>query len=191
MNIFFTSDLHFGHDKDFLWGNRGFSSSKEHDEAIIKLWNETVAPDDIVYVLGDLIMGDDQQYGFEHISRLNGRIAFIFGNHDTANKVNGYLNCENVDQSPMNGNQYANIIRSGKWSFYCSHRPTLIDDISHKRNKLFGLHGHTHSKDKFEFIEHCSYNVALDAHDNRPVNIEQIKADIRAKMEELKAQTTE
>jgi calcineurin-like phosphoesterase family protein len=33
--IWFTSDTHFGHQKEFIWGPRGFKSSKEHDEAII------------------------------------------------------------------------------------------------------------------------------------------------------------
>ena len=37
--IFLTSDTHFGHDREFLWGPRGFRSSIEHDEAVIANWN--------------------------------------------------------------------------------------------------------------------------------------------------------
>ena len=40
--IWFTSDPHFGHQKEFLWGPRGFNSSLEHDEAIIQNWNSVV-----------------------------------------------------------------------------------------------------------------------------------------------------
>ena len=40
--IWFTSDTHFGHIKDFLWSPRGFYSIQEHDEAIIHNWNEVI-----------------------------------------------------------------------------------------------------------------------------------------------------
>ena len=50
--IFVSSDLHFGHDREFLWGPRGFRSSIEHDEAIIANWNSVVGKEDIVYVFG-------------------------------------------------------------------------------------------------------------------------------------------
>ena len=80
--IFVSSDLHFGHDREFLWGPRGFRSSIEHDEAIIANWNSVVEPEDIVYVLGDLMLGDNE-YGKSCVERLNGTIRLIRGNHDT------------------------------------------------------------------------------------------------------------
>ena len=46
--IFLTSDTHFGHDREFLWGPRGFRSSIEHDEAVIANWNSVVGEDDDV-----------------------------------------------------------------------------------------------------------------------------------------------
>ena len=57
-NIFFTSDLHFCHDREFIWGSRGFSSCDEMNNTIIERWNNTVTDYDIVYVLGDLMLGD-------------------------------------------------------------------------------------------------------------------------------------
>ena len=33
--IFFTSDLHFMHDREFIWGPRGFKDVYEMNEAII------------------------------------------------------------------------------------------------------------------------------------------------------------
>ena len=44
--IWFTSDMHFGHQKSFLWEPRGFNSSEEHDKQIIKNWNSVVGNDD-------------------------------------------------------------------------------------------------------------------------------------------------
>ena len=60
------------------------------------------------------------------------------------------------------------------------------DSGSRKEPKSFCLHGHTHSKDRFEFIDFCCYNVALDAHNCRPVRAEQIKEDIRQYLEDLR-----
>ena len=43
--IYFTSDLHIGHDRDFIWKERGFSSVEKHNEEILKRWNEVVKPE--------------------------------------------------------------------------------------------------------------------------------------------------
>ena len=55
-NIFLTSDLHFGHNKEFIYKVRGFNSIEEMNEAIIERWNSVVNNDDDVYVLGDFIL---------------------------------------------------------------------------------------------------------------------------------------
>jgi calcineurin-like phosphoesterase family protein len=52
----------------------------------------------------------------------------------------------------------------------------LIDLYSDEEADIY-LFGHTHSKDKFSY-PHC-YNVALDAHDNKPVEITEILEDIK------------
>ena len=56
--VFITSDLHFGHDKAFLYAPRGFSTITEHDATVISNWNSVIAPEDIVYVLGDVCLND-------------------------------------------------------------------------------------------------------------------------------------
>ena len=95
--IFLTSDLHFGHDREFIWGPRGFASSEEHDKTIVANWNSVVSPEDIVYVLGDLMLGDNVK-GTECINQLNGNIYVIRGNHDTDNRWNNvYANIEKLN----------------------------------------------------------------------------------------------
>lgn len=42
MAIWVTSDLHIGHQKAFMYGARGYTSSDEHDKDIIMGWNRTV-----------------------------------------------------------------------------------------------------------------------------------------------------
>jgi calcineurin-like phosphoesterase family protein len=54
-NVFFISDLHYCHQK--LVEQRGFSSVEEMNNAIIENWNKTVTNDDIVFALGDLVLG--------------------------------------------------------------------------------------------------------------------------------------
>ena len=44
--IWFTSDFHFGHEKEFLWQPRGFLDWKDHAETIIKDFNSRVKDDD-------------------------------------------------------------------------------------------------------------------------------------------------
>ena len=46
--IWFTSDLHLGHDKDFVVQARGFETVEEMNAEIIRRWNERVYPDDDV-----------------------------------------------------------------------------------------------------------------------------------------------
>ena len=50
--IYFISDTHFNHDREFVYGPRGFKSVKEMNETLIKNWNETVTNEDDIYVLG-------------------------------------------------------------------------------------------------------------------------------------------
>ena len=80
--IWLTSDTHFGHDREFIWSPRGFKSVEENDTEIIKRWNEVVKPEDIVYHLGDVILGDNA-HGIECLKQLNGQIKIMSGNHDT------------------------------------------------------------------------------------------------------------
>lgn len=173
--VYVTSDLHFSHNKPFLYEPRGFSSPKEHNEEIVRKWNLMISDDDEVYILGDLIMSDNED-AMKYLSQLKGKIYFIRGNHDTDTKIALYKSLGFTDLG------YAHIIKSGKWSFYLSHYPTAVgnydDEETHK--KFYCLCGHTHTADRWkDFNTMKSYHVELDAHDNFPVTIEQIKMEIQ------------
>ena len=62
--IYVTSDLHFGHDREFIWKVRGYDSVDEMNEDYVHKWNITVDNDDDVYVLGDLMLGDKSNIEF-------------------------------------------------------------------------------------------------------------------------------
>lgn len=81
---YITADTHFGHNKDFIYEARGFKSINEHDEALIKQYNETVGPDDTCYFLGDFALRGKEDFKFYQklLDRMNGTKILILGNHD-------------------------------------------------------------------------------------------------------------
>ena len=171
--VYFTSDLHIGHDKDFIWRPRCFSSIEEHDTEIIKRWNNIITPEDTVYILGDLCMSGNETEWNRVYKVLNGEKIVIWGNHDTNNKINKYQN--------EYGMTYIGLAALYKYNkkkmFYLSHYPTLVGNFKEERF-FWNLSGHTHSPNKFEFGQYSIYNVAMDAHNCTPVSIEQIIKDI-------------
>ena len=142
--IYFTSDLHFCHDRQFIYGPRGFSSIKEHDETIVKNWNSIVQSDDTVYILGDLMLNDNEK-GIEYLRQLNGFKFFIRGNHDADNRTQLYQD----NGIPFIGD--AHYMKYNGYHFYLSHYPTLTGNLEKESLKqmTLNLFGHTHQKDKF------------------------------------------
>lgn len=83
MATWFISDTHFGHANIIQYCGRPFASVEEMDAALIRNWNERVAPEDDVWHLGDFSLGG--RYRIEYYRKqLNGQIHLIRGNHDRA-----------------------------------------------------------------------------------------------------------
>lgn len=180
--IYFTSDLHFGHNKEFLYGLRGFSSIEEHDEQIIKNWNQIIKPEDTIYILGDVMLGDNFE-GIQKLASLNGHLKIIRGNHDTDTRWSIYGGGWIGDIKDVELLGYATIIKSGKWRFYLSHFPTKVGnyDDEQKHTKFYCLCGHVHTKDKWlDWHDKC-YHVELDAHNCLPKSIDDIINEIENK----------
>jgi len=169
--IYFSSDLHFCHDRDFLYKPRGFNSIKEHDEQIIKNWNEIVTDEDEVYILGDLMLNDNED-GIRKLQQLKGKIHIICGNHDENTRIELYKILPNVVEVV-----YALQLKIGKYYFFLCHYPVLVHNYDDNK-KIWNIHGHTHSKNIFSENKHC-YNVCLDAHNNKPIEINEIITDIQ------------
>ncbi len=83
--LYFTSDLHFGHLRIAELSGRPFPHGLDGvdmmREALVLAWNTTVGPDAEVWVLGDFAMGriDDS---LPVVARLNGTVRLVMGNHD-------------------------------------------------------------------------------------------------------------
>jgi calcineurin-like phosphoesterase family protein len=84
--VFLVSDTHFGHagvcrftDSETNEKIRPWTDPNEMDEAMVKMWNETVGPKDKVYHLGDVVIN---RKALPIMDRLNGDKVLIRGNHD-------------------------------------------------------------------------------------------------------------
>lgn len=181
--IYFTSDLHIGHDRGFIFKPRGFETIEEQDGAIVDNWNKKVSTNDETYVLGDLMLGDNE-HGINVIKQLNGKIHVILGNHDTQAREKLYKSLPKIVSV-----KYADMLKYGKYTFYLSHYPTMTSNFGGKSlcECVIDLFGHTHSSDKFYEDMPWMYNVALDANDNAPISIEEIIKNCRDKAIECKS----
>ena len=178
--IFFTSDTHFNHDREFVYSPRGFKTIQEMNGTLVKNWNETVGNDDDIYVLGDFFLGTDFNYIQEVLNKLNGRIHLVTGNHDTPSKITVYTSWNNIVEIAD-----ALRIRYKKREFFLCHYPVLTASLEQDPDKaVINLFGHTHSKDKFYEDRPYMYNVAVDANDNKPVEIEEILTAFNNKVKE-------
>lgn len=136
----------------------------QHDEAIIRLWNQTVGPKDLVYILGDLTLNyKDIEKVNDLISRLNGIKVLIIGNHDSYTLQNKRFNkslfAEIVD--------YKEIKYKSKY-ISLFHYP--IASFNKQDNGGICLYGHIHSNKLNNPIPHA-YNVGMDVNNYRPVDI--------------------
>lgn len=170
-NIFVTSDLHFGHNKDFCYKPRGFENVNEMNKGLLKNYNSIVKSNDEVYILGDLVVGNIEE-GMEYARWLNGQIHLILGNHDSPKKIELYREMKNIRTI-----SFAEAFTYKKFHFYLSHYPTLTATYPDGglRNKTYNLCGHTHTDYPFFHagvgaIYHCE----VDAHDNKPICIDDI-----------------
>lgn len=177
--IYFTSDFHLGHDRDFLYGPRGYDNIYSMSEDIIKTVNEIVGVEDELYILGDLMLNDNE-YGRKLLAQIKcPNIHIIIGNHDGDEKIKVYETLWNVVDI-----KFADRLKYGKWLFLLTHYPSNTWNFGNGDKKLsqivWNICGHRHVPNKYFEMENglASYHVEWDAH-KRPVSIEEIIEDIR------------
>ena len=176
--IYFISDTHFNHDRDFVYSPRECDSIDEMNKRIIANWNNTVSDEDTVYVVGDFFLGADMDYVKNTLKRLNGHIILVRGNHDTDAKIRLYEESDKVEDIV-----WATQVSYKKRLFYVSHYPSITGNYGGDPDRvIINIFGHTHSTEKFfEGIPYM-YNVACDAHDCTPISIEDIYNDVVAEL---------
>lgn len=177
-DIWVISDTHFFHKniltfRDSTTGDliRDFADVDEMNEHMVQCWNSVVKQGDIVYHLGDVMMGDKE--GFKKLwPRLNGSKRLLMGNHDDGK----FLGAGNFFQKigmwrmfpelglmlshvPLHESNLLRLAdRSGKWPDDCE--------------TLLNVHGHIHQNPS---PPGPYRNVSVEAINYTPVNIEELR----------------
>lgn len=142
-------------------------------KVITENWNERIKPGDTVFYLGDFSFGKPDVY----LSKLNGNISLIKGNHDKYQKIKDHFR-------DINQHIFAQI---GPFNCLLNHRPIhsegtydpFRDSDPYFRYGTsdidFVICGHVHNKWK---IMGKNYNVGVDVHDFKPINLDELVADL-------------
>lgn len=153
--IYFTSDNHFTDPRLKLFP-RFFSSVKDMDKHMIEKWNETVNKSDTVYHLGDFSYTKD---GIKNISKLNGQVHLIKGNHDDKFKNEEFLDAGFVSVQDMKDLRIKNLdVR-------------LIHYPSKGTSERFNLVGHIHGAWR---IQKNMMNVGVDTWHFKPISEDEV-----------------
>ena len=167
MKTYIISDTHFNHSNIIKYCNRPFKDVIEMNKKIINNWNMIVRKDDIVYHLGDFLLGSKKDLA-NIVSKLNGKIYLIKGNHDHLT-TKSYEECEIkvLKNAPIILDEYKVIL---------SHRP-LPDSML--KNYL-NIHGHIHERKIEDIYDNNLYdknkhiNVSCDVLNFKPVLISEL-----------------
>jgi calcineurin-like phosphoesterase family protein len=138
MKTFITSDTHWGHTNiiKFCPDTRSHFTDVDHmNSEMIRMWNEIVEPDDLVYHLGDVAFCQASQ-ATKIMNSLNGRKILIKGNHDSKLvKDAGFRGCfEEI-------HDYLEVNYNGQ-KLVMFHYP-IFDHNQAGRGSIM-LHGHRH-----------------------------------------------
>lgn len=178
--IFLTSDCHFGHDREFIWKARNYDSIEHMNEEQVRKWNTVIKPEDNVYILGDVILGDPSN--IEYVKRLNGKIHIVLGNHDTSRREEMYRNLPNVVEIAEVGIR----LKYNKYHFVLTHYPMITGnlEVESLKQTTLNLFGHTHQTTNFYNDTPFMYHVGVDSHNGYPVLLDDIIEEMHTKVKE-------
>lgn len=167
---FFWSDPHFFHKNIIKYCGRPFEYSDEGvarmNEYMIETYNSVVPEDGVCWCLGDFCFGLDKEKTVpEIVSRLNGEVNLVMGNHDTW-PARFYMDC-------------------GFSKVY--DRPVILEDfiiLSHEpmqfvKAPFFNIAGHVHTTSTFRTFSEDGCIVCVERHGYRPVPLAEIMKQCR------------
>jgi len=207
-NVVFVSDLHLGHDKEFLWGGRGFDSIEEYDEMIIETWKRNFNEDTIVFDLGDVCFNDPNRFKFHLLSTMPCKEHYLlWGNHNSGALSTHKRECRKLLKTGSNiavpeiyPIKYNNVTFVGHdlivvfdddIEISLSHLPKRVWD--HLGHGAWHLNGHSHGTDETRNVDSKSGKTLDVGVDNALVytgkfwfTLEEIKDIMDEKFVELK-----
>lgn len=124
-------------------------------------------------------MLNDDEGGCRKLNQLNGRIYIIYGNHDSATRVQLYANI----RPDILGLGFAYMLKYKGYSFYLSHYPTITsnyDDDKPLKRRVISIAGHSHTKNKFKDMDKgLIFHVELDTNNNKPWLLDDIITELK------------
>lgn len=136
--------LHLNHNPKWenpIWHLRGFESSEQMTETILKSINDTCRPQDTLLVLGDFCLNTTEQQFYQLIEKINCNLLFLRGNHNNPWEKLYLSHCIQKFGYEVLGYKFLDkIIYLGdyidlhwnKQLFVCNHYPFYIwDKIGH------------------------------------------------------------
>jgi calcineurin-like phosphoesterase family protein len=188
MQTWFTADTHFGHANIIKYCDRPFASLESMRAGLVQRWNEVVAAEDRVLVLGDFALGRiEQTLGV--LKELNGTKDLIVGNHDRpfhpdplrrAEWTTRYLDAGFRSVVPGTigfslGGRYPVLLGHFPYSGD-SHGPDRYADQRPVDTGLPIVHGHVHTTWR---LSGRQLNVGVDVNDYTPVSEDDVIATLR------------
>lgn len=165
-NIWFFSDIHGAHEKDFIINPRGFKNAKEALETYINNWNSKVSNNDICFLLGDTIVGAGNNSEKEFSSllhRLNYKELYIMpGNHFAGYKDLFYKNrdygIDDFYRLSFRGKEHENILGGmvhfipNYYEIYVNHQFIVLSHYP-----ILSFNGQ--NKNSIHIFGHCHNNL--------------------------------
>ena len=178
MATWFTTDLHLGHRNIIDYCDRPFADADAMNRALIDNWNETVADNDTVWVIGDFALGKIAET-LPRVTELSGRKILLAGNHDRCwaghgRRAEGWTE-RYFDAGFDEVVHGAATIKIGDRTVLACHFPYRGDSHDHDRfvehrpidKGAWLLHGHVHER---WTQQGRMINVGVDATGFRPIS---------------------
>lgn len=171
--ILFCSDFHLGHNRDFLYGKRGFDFIQTHDQWIKDQWDKHVDEDTIVFDLGDQTFHDGKGERFRDLSTWKCKEHYVlYGNHLSGYKQNyaealeKEYGLDDVEVYPLKHNNITFVggsctIKIGRQFIVCNHFNQRIWDAMTGVPPVIHLSGHSHGND-LERLPECVKVKSMD-----------------------------
>lgn len=176
---YFISDNHWGHNAIIRLSNRPFKNLHEMDTKMIDSWNSVVGKDDEVYFLGDLSYKVNPNYLNQILSKLNGKIYLIKGNHDKSKFIEKSLNrFEWIKEYYTFDYVYENI----PYKFVLFHYPIYEWDGMWRGSIHVCGHVHINSTEYFDNHQGKIINVSCELLDYKPISIVEVIEKMKLKV---------
>jgi calcineurin-like phosphoesterase family protein len=189
--IWFISDLHIGHAKDFIIGPRNYSNVIEAYTHTFQMLQEHIGPNDIVFNLGDAVCGaglNTMEYAKRLVYLPCQKHYFIWGNHNAGMKelyreakASVGMDMEDMEIYPLtypNSNfvflgDYLEMTIDGKHVVLCHYPISSWHNIS---DEAYMIHGHCHRNLKENITRRLDISWEWK---RRPVEWSEINRELR------------